>query len=104
MVNFLQAFHFERDDVAMPGLAKYMRKSSDEKVEHAQTLMKYQNDRGGEISLEDIKRPTKANWGSALDALKVALDIEKKIRERQLDLHKIASKHQDYDVSIIYKY
>ena len=84
----------------MPGLVKYMKKSLEKKTEHAQTLMKYQNDRGGKISLEDIKSPVKANWGSALDALKIALNIEKKIREGQLDLHRAASKHQDYNVSV----
>lgn len=35
-----QAHYFERDDVALPGFAKFFKESSDEEREHAQIFMK----------------------------------------------------------------
>ena len=52
---WLQAFYFDRDDVALPGFAKYFSKASEEEREHAEKLMKFQNQRGGRIVLQDIK-------------------------------------------------
>jgi ferritin heavy chain len=54
-VCVVQAFYFERDDVALPGFAKFFKKSSDEEREHAEKLMNFQNKRGGRIVLQDIK-------------------------------------------------
>ncbi len=52
---FLQAFYYDRDDIALPGFSKYFKKASDEEREHAEKLMKYQNMRGGRIVLQDIQ-------------------------------------------------
>lgn len=52
---FHQAFYFERDDVALPGFAKFFSKSSKDERKHAERLMQYQNMRGGRIVLQDIK-------------------------------------------------
>ena len=79
---------------------KYLKKSSDKKIEEARKLMKYQNSRGGRISLQDIKKPVKTSWASALEAMRAALDVEKKILEGLENLHRTASKHQDFDVSV----
>ena len=49
-----QAFYFDRDDVALPGAHKFFKKSSDEEREHAQLFMKFQNQRGGRIVLQNI--------------------------------------------------
>jgi len=48
-------FHFDRDDIALPGFAKFFNDSSKEEREHAELLMKFQNQRGGRIVLQDIK-------------------------------------------------
>jgi len=50
-----QSFYFDRDDVALPGFAKFFKKSSDEEREHSEKLMKFQNKRGGRVVLQDIK-------------------------------------------------
>jgi len=89
------AFHFDRDDVALPGFAKFFRKSSEEEREHAEKFMEYQNKRGGRISLQDIKRPERDEWGSGLEAMQVALQLEKSVNQSLLDLHKVASGHED---------
>lgn len=89
------AFYFARDDIALPGFSKFFRKASDEEREHAEKLMKFQNDRGGRIVLQDIKKPDRDEWGSGLDAMQVALALEKSVNQSLLDLHAVSSGHND---------
>ncbi|XP_022294039.1 soma ferritin-like [Crassostrea virginica] len=89
------ALYFDRDDVALPGFSKFFKNSSDEEREHAEKLMKYQNKRGGRIVLQDIKKPDRDEWGTGLDAMQVALQLEKTVNQSLLDLHKVADSHQD---------
>jgi len=89
------AMYFDRDDVALPGFAKYFSKSSEEEREHAEKFMKYQNKRGGRIVLNDIKKPDRDEWGTGLDAMTVALSLEKSVNQSLLDLHKICTSHDD---------
>lgn len=77
----LQAFYFNRDDVALPGLSSYFKKSSDEEREHAMKLMAYQNKRGGNIMLQNINAPEKTNWGTANETMRAALALEKDVNE-----------------------
>ncbi|XP_062499712.1 soma ferritin-like [Corticium candelabrum] len=90
-----QAHHFDRDDVALHGFHKFFKESSDEELEHADKLMTFQNKRGGRVVLQDIKKPEKDEWGSGLDAMQVALALEKHVNQSLLDLHKIADRHGD---------
>ncbi|XP_060068339.1 soma ferritin-like [Ylistrum balloti] len=87
--------HFDRDDVALPGFAKYFKKATDEEREHAEKLMKYQNKRGGRVVLQDIKKPERDEWGTGLDAMQVALTLEKQVNQSLLDLHDVGDKHGD---------
>jgi len=90
------SFYFDRDDVALKGFAKYFKKASDEEREHAEKFMKYQNQRGGRIILQDIKKPDHDEWGTGLDAMKAALQLEKNVNQSLLDLHTTADKNGDY--------
>lgn len=89
------AFHFDRDDVALPGFSKFFKKSSDEEREHAEKMMKYQNKRGGRIVLQDIAKPVRDSWGTGLEAMQTALELEKNVNQSLLDLHKVATAHND---------
>ncbi|KAK7108518.1 hypothetical protein V1264_016251 [Littorina saxatilis] len=89
------AFYFDRDDVALPGFSKFFRKSSDEEREHGEKLMTFQNQRGGRIVLQDIKKPDRDEWGSGLDAMQVALALEKSVNQSLLDLHEVSAGHND---------
>eukprot|EP00112_Aurelia_sp_Birch-Aquarium-sp1_P000186 Seg1014.4 transcript_id=Seg1014.4/GoldUCD/mRNA.D3Y31 product="Soma ferritin" pseudo=true protein_id=Seg1014.4/GoldUCD/D3Y31 len=89
------AQHFDRDDVALQGFAKFFKKSSDEEREHAEKFMKFQNQRGGRIKLSDIKAPAQDEWGSGLQAMEEALALEKKVNQALLDLHAMAATHND---------
>ena len=46
--------YFDRDDVALPGFAKFFHKCAEEEREHAEKMMKYQNKRGGRVVYQDI--------------------------------------------------
>lgn len=89
------AWYFDRDDVALKGIHEYMRESAKEETEHAEKLMKYQNRRGGRIVLQKIDKPDRDTWGTALDALQSALELEKTVNQSLLDLHKLAGSHND---------
>jgi len=89
------AFYFDRDDVALPGFSKYFKHASEEEREHAEKLMTYQNKRGGRIVLQDVKQPERNEWGTGLEAMQVALQLEKSVNQSLLDLHKLCSSHDD---------
>ncbi|PNJ22009.1 FTH1 isoform 6, partial [Pongo abelii] len=54
-VYLSMSYYFDRDDVALKNFAKYFLHQSHEEREHAEKLMKLQNQRGGRIFLQDIK-------------------------------------------------
>jgi len=88
-------FYFDRDDIALPGFAKFFNDSSKEEREHAELLMKFQNQRGGRIVLQDIKKPERDEWGTGLDAMQAALALEKQVNQALLDLHATAGANND---------
>ncbi|KAK4030403.1 soma ferritin [Daphnia magna] len=93
------AAYYDRDDVALKGFAKFFKESADEENEHAQMLMKYQNVRGGRVVLTAINRPAQQEWASPLAAMEFALNLEKQVNQSLLDLHKVASGHNDPHLS-----
>lgn len=52
---------------------------SEEENEHARNFMKYQNMRGGRVVFQDIPKPPADDWQSALNAVQMALGLEKKV-------------------------
>ena len=93
------AYYFDRDDVALKGFHKFFKKSSDEEREHAEKFMKFQNSRGGRIVLQPIEKPQRDEWGSGLDAMQMALSLEKNVNQTLIELHKIASQHNDNNMT-----
>ena len=43
-------------------------------------LMDYQAKRGGRVVFQDIAKPSCMEWGSPLDAMEAALELEKTVR------------------------
>lgn len=76
-----QAYHFHRDDIALLGHYKYFQKASDDEREHAKRFMEYLNKRGGRIVLTDVEAPEKQEWGTAVEAMHAALELEKRVNE-----------------------
>lgn len=69
-----------------------------EELGHAQKLMEYQNKRGGKVMMTDLKKPAKDDWGTALDGMKAAQELERHVNKSLLDLHTISDSHNDYQV------
>ena len=89
------AFYFDRDDIALPGFSGLFKHNSEEEREHAEKLMKYLNKRGGRVLLQDIRKPSKDEWGTGLEALQAALDLEKQVNQSLLNLHVLATAKSD---------
>ncbi|KAJ0259469.1 Ferritin-4 [Hirschfeldia incana] len=91
--------YFDRDNVALKGLAKFFKESSVEEREHAEKLMEYQNKRGGKVKLQSIVAPLSefehVDKGDALYGMELALSLEKLVNEKLLNLHSVASKNGD---------
>jgi ferritin heavy chain len=92
------AFYFDRHDVALAGFSKRFRDNSKEEREHAETLMSYQNERGGRVAYGDITAP-KTEWGNGLEALQAALELEKQVNQALLDLHAVSRATNDAHLS-----
>ncbi|MED6221643.1 Ferritin-2, chloroplastic [Stylosanthes scabra] len=95
--------YFDRDNVALRGIAKFFKESSDEEREHAEKLMEYQNKRGGRVKLQPIVMPLSEfdheEKGDALYAMELALSLEKLVNEKLLHLHSVASKNNDVQLA-----
>nr|GLL28028.1 ferritin-2, chloroplastic-like isoform X1 [Ipomoea trifida] len=91
--------YFDRDNVALKGLAKFFKESSEEERDHAEKLMEYQNKRGGKVKLQCIVMPLSefddAEKGDALYAMELALSLEKLTNEKLLNLHAVADRNND---------
>merc|ERR1712189_127585 len=98
-VYLSMASYFNRDDQALHGFASYFRKSSDEEREHGMKLMDYQAKRGGRVVFQDIAKPSCMEWGSPLDAMEAALELEKTVNQSLLDLHKASESKGDAHLS-----
>ncbi|XP_030475536.1 ferritin-1, chloroplastic-like [Syzygium oleosum] len=91
--------YFDRDNIALKGLAKFYKESSEEEREHAEKLMEYQNKRGGKVKLHSILMPPSefdhAEKGDALYSMELALSLEKLTNQKLLSLHGVAEQNND---------
>lgn len=91
--------YFDRDNVALKGLAKFFKESSEEERGHAEKFMEYQNKRGGRVKLHPIVSPISefehAEKGDALYAMELALSLEKLTNEKLLNVHSVATENND---------
>ncbi|KAM4703660.1 ferritin, lower subunit-like [Rhinophrynus dorsalis] len=91
--------YFNRDDVALANFSKFFQERSDEEREHAEKLIKYQNERGGRVYLQSVEKPERDDWTNGLEALQMALKLEKTMNQALLDLHSVAGSNNDPHMS-----
>ncbi|KAM7154802.1 ferritin heavy chain-like [Molossus nigricans] len=89
------SYYFDCNDVALKKFAKYFLHQSHEEREHAEKLMKLQNQQCGRIFLQDIKKPDRDDWENGLNVMGCALHLEKSVNQSLLDLHKLATDKND---------
>ncbi|MEJ1270697.1 hypothetical protein NN561_001524 [Cricetulus griseus] len=95
LLRLSMSCYFDQDDVALKNFAKYFLHQSHEEREHAEKLMKLQNQGGGRIFLQDIKKPDGDDWESRLNAMECALHLEKSVNQSLLELHKLTTDRND---------
>ena len=62
MLVYFQAYHFDRDDIALPNFCTFYKKRAQRKKEDADKLIEFQNKRGGRVKLQDIQ-VSEVHWG-----------------------------------------
>merc|ERR1712179_856022 len=67
-------------------MTKLFQKSSDEERAYGMKLMEYQAKRGGRVVFQDIAKPSSMEWGTPLEAMEAALELEKTVNQSLLDL------------------
>ncbi|KAF3781171.1 Ferritin-3 [Nymphaea thermarum] len=91
--------YFDRDNVALKGVANFFKRSSFEERVHAEKFMIYQNKRGGKVKLNAIVMPPMEfdhqEKRDALYAMELALSLEKLTNEKLLNLHDVAGRNND---------
>ena len=96
--------YFERDNISFKNIANFFYNACKEEREHADTFVKYQIMRGGQVILENLSRPihefnTNNQKNEVLVAFELALELEQKVYKNLLNLHKIADNKEDYQFS-----
>merc|ERR1711997_839962 len=87
--------YFNRDDQVLHGFAEHFKKESGEERAHGMKLMEYQTKRGGRVVFQDVAKPTTMDWGTPVEAMEAALELEKTVNQSLLDLHKVAGDKGD---------
>jgi len=95
--------YFDRDNVGLPGIAKFFKEQSEEERGHAELFMSYQNKRGGRVKLHTLTAPEveyeNEEKGEALHAFELALSLEKLNLQKLWVLDDIATKAEDYEMA-----
>uniref|UniRef100_UPI00398F36C1 ferritin heavy chain-like isoform X1 n=2 Tax=Pristiophorus japonicus TaxID=55135 RepID=UPI00398F36C1 len=94
-VYLSMSYYFDRGDVALDNFVKFFKKLSYKEREQAENLMDFQNQRGGNITLQDIKKPEQDDWDNGLQAMLCALQLEKNINQSLLELYKQSKDRTD---------
>merc|ERR1712037_20349 len=50
---------------------------------------------GGRVVFQDVAKPTTMDWGTPVEAMEAALELEKTVNQSLLDLHKVAGDKGD---------
>ncbi|MGI9013968.1 MAG: ferritin [Phycisphaerales bacterium] len=79
----------------LKGFAAFMRRQSDEERMHALKFFDQIFDRGGEVSLREIKAPNMA-FGSPIDVFKAALERERANSRSINECYRVAVESKDY--------
>lgn len=82
-----------------PGFAHWMRKQSQEEVEHAMKFYGYVHERGGRVVLQALEQPP-AEFGSPLELFKAVLEHERKVTALITELYELTLAQKDYAAQI----
>uniref|UniRef100_A0A671DH93 Ferritin n=1 Tax=Rhinolophus ferrumequinum TaxID=59479 RepID=A0A671DH93_RHIFE len=90
------ASYFNCEDVAWKPFAQFFLQQSSLELQHAQSLMWLQNQRGGRLSLQDIYSPDPSCWeNNALTVMECAFHLKISVNQSLFDLHQLATEMKD---------
>ena len=89
------AAYFARDTIALHGLSKFFATRGEQEHEQSHKFKEYMNLRGGRVLLQDIGKPEHDEWGTSLDALEMALHLQKEVTQTLLEMHQLATSKSD---------
>jgi ferritin len=92
------AAHFESQNYE--GFAKWMRMQAKEETGHAMRLFDYLVERGERIELNEIPQP-KQDYGTPLDAFRMALEHERKVTGQINAMYEAAVEAKDYPTQVM---
>mmetsp|Transcript_15766 Transcript_15766/g.50880 ORF Transcript_15766/g.50880 Transcript_15766/m.50880 type:complete len:214 (-) Transcript_15766:133-774(-) len=87
--------YFDRPGVALKQATTFFEKAQAEEIGHAKAFIKYQNTRGGKVTLQQIQVPEQNFTGDASQsdlskAMEKALELEIFVYDELLKMHKVA--------------
>ena len=88
------------ESINLPGFANWMRKQSQEEVNHAMKIFDFIHERGGRVELQAIDQPP-VSFESPLKVFEMALEHEKKVTAMIHDLYKLAEEEKDYPTQVM---
>merc|ERR1711971_461139 len=80
-------------------LPRGLRGSDQQADQHGMKLMAYQSKSGGRCVFQDIANPVSMEWGSCLEAMEAALELEKMVNQSLLEITKAADAKADSHLS-----
>jgi len=102
------AAYFDQPTVALPGVAGFFQAQSNEERRHANSLIRYQNGRGGKVSFTSINTPpdfaaifnqvaTGPNGlNIATRGFELAIDVERSVYDQITQLYQQAEMQRDF--------
>ena len=90
---FLAMSRCKYDD---PAVNELLSNHSDMCLSHAHMFMQYQRDRGGDIVLQDIRKPDPDRWATGIDACEAALQMAGEVNDSLVDLRRLARDEHDH--------
>lgn len=93
--------YFSQPTVALPGVANYFLSQSSEERSHAQSLIHYQNGRGGKVQFQQIQAPP--DFADILQqdhittkGFELAIEAERAVYDQIRHIYKVAESHGDF--------
>ncbi|MGH9381582.1 MAG: ferritin [Thermoanaerobaculia bacterium] len=87
------ATYFDRQ--ALVELARFFYRQSEEEREHAMKIVHFVTNADGTVAIPDVPAP-RADFGSAADAVRAALDWEQQVTEQVYELVEIAKEDRNH--------
>lgn len=84
----------------LPQLSKFFFKQSTEEREHAHKLVQYVLDRDGQVIIPALSAPP-YTFASPVEAVKAALEGERKVTKSILELYELATSEKDHATAIM---